>query len=567
MKNNTWWTKKSFIITVRLNMKTSTTTSDRFVWYQESLDSIKWSFSWPLSGILKYYEKDVNTVMNISFFEKGSRNINQQDIDNIQTFLSLSLARSIVLEKDIENDWLLNTAQKNFLLHTLRHIQLWLKMLEYTVYIEANKWWYNLSDTDKEKYLIEIEKYETLLYGPSIHAIPGESRSVLNHIWDLYMSNWSLLSHQEQATIKDFFLTHNFSPKKGGGEKKEKKENNSVLNKQISSDTLSQILEKVYNIYGEDIVSIYESSEAESPTFDKENNRYIIPTWIHSKDLKEFYHEYMIAEKTKVIMSDIATNFSVGRRKDEYFDDHTIKFPANNNYEIKRVCELIDHEVGTHFVRNKNSSLWVDIKSGWYLETEEGIATANEQLASGDRENLAADEPTIHHLSTFIAEKYDAWMTKKILEILFVLQWEDREKSKKLAHDRMLRVKRFHAFDLPWANRKDVVYWRGMKNVVEYLQNTDIAKLKKDTKLLYSWKFSDKDMDYIDWLFDWLDIDTDKYISPLALGKMICHKYTGNNVNKKTLAQQDLRFDSPLTELNYTQKKKLIEILDILQKD
>lgn len=548
---------------VTVNMKVSTTVSDRFSEYQSNLDDIKSSFSGPLSGIFKYLEKDVDTVINISLFDNKHQDIWQKDIDNVCTFISLSLARSIDLEYKIETDHILNTAQKKFLLHTLKHLQLWLKMMEYAVYIEAEKWWYILDAETKKQYLEKIEHYETLLYGPSIHNLQEEKTAVLHHIGDLYSRHSLSLSTEQEKLIQDFFSSYTFVPHKIEKETK----THSKSQKTISSDILSIILEKVYSIYGEDTVFIHESSTVQEPFFDENINTYLIPAWIHSKDLKQFFETHKISDKTKIILSDIATNFSVWRRKDEYFDDHTIKFPSKNTYSLDRVCQLIDHEVGTHFVRNKNSSLWIDIKSGWYLETEEGMATANEQLALWNRDDLQADEPTLHHLSTFIAEQYDATTTEKLLEILFVLQWEKTEKARKLAHDRMLRVKRFHSFDLPWANRKDVVYRRGMRSVIEYLKNADVSKLKKDTKLLYSWKFSDKDMDYIDGLFDWLDIDTDKYISPLALGKMICHKYTGNVVDRETLAHKDMRFDSPLAELNYTQKKKLIEILDILQKD
>gem|GEM_PF-6976735 len=70
---------------------------------------------------------------------------------------------------------------------------------------------------------------------------------------------------------------------------------------------------------------------------------------------------------------------------------------------------------------------------------------------------------------------------------------------------------------MPGANRKDTVYWRGMKTVVEYLKNVDIETLQHDADLIYRGKFADSDLADIDGLFDGLKVDTSKRISPLAL--------------------------------------------------
>jgi hypothetical protein len=86
-----------------------------------------------------------------------------------------------------------------------------------------------------------------------------------------------------------------------------------------------------------------------------------------------------------------------------------------------------------------------------------------------------------------------------------------------MAKSRTQRVKRYHANDLPGANRKDVVYWRGMKIVVDYLKNVDTATLQRDVDLIYSGKFAHTDLPHIAGLFDGLKVDVSKRISPLAL--------------------------------------------------
>jgi hypothetical protein len=141
----------------------------------------------------------------------------------------------------------------------------------------------------------------------------------------------------------------------------------------------------------------------------------------------------------------------------------------------------------------------------------------NEQLAVVSLDDVSIDQPTIHHISTFIAENYDAEQTKKLLFIYYKLIGKSHDEAEKMAKSRTQRVKRYHANDLPGANRKDVVYWRGMKIVVDYLKNVDTATLQRDVDLIYSGKFAHTDLPHIAGLFDGLKVDVSKRISPLAL--------------------------------------------------
>jgi hypothetical protein len=534
------------------------TTSKKFDLYQDRIESIKRSFSSPLAGIFKYTLSDADKYINISLFRESISCVSQQDVDNVLTFLSLWSERNKELLADVAVDSLLNDAQKNFIRNAALHIQKWFDMLSCAVYIEAEKGWFTLDESKRKELLESIESYETLLYGPRISDVLDEKNAVLDYLSHLDIINKGVLTIDEQFTFMEFlerFWRESVWVDIG-------KNKNIVTSdhKKYGAGVVASVLDKVYRIYGESPVLIKEKKDITEPSFI--DGVYIIPVWFHKKDKEAFYRKHNVLSNTKIVVSDVATNFFVWVNQE--FDYHSITFPSNEQYTLDRLCQLIDHEIGTHFVRNKNASVGVDVRSAWYLETEEGIATSNEQLATRNWSDLSAWDPTIHHISTFIAENYDAEETKKLLTIYYKLMGKLEAQAIKEAIARTERVKRYHANDLPGANRKDTVYWRGMKTVVDYLKNVDIETLQHDADLIYRGKFADTDLVDIDGLFDGLRVDPSKRISPLALGKILYERYQGNVITKQTLQEKDKRFHLTVQDLTFSQKRELLDILKLL---
>jgi hypothetical protein len=532
-------------------------TNEKFASYQERIWNIKSSFSNPLSGIFKYTLSDADKAINVSLFRENISLVSQEDIDNVLTFLSLSSQRNKELLSELNADALLNNAQKNFIRNTALHIQKWLDMLACAVYIEAEKWWFVLNEHRKKELLESIESYETLLYGPRITDVSSEKDAVLDHLSSLNIVKKDVLSTQEQFVFIDFLEKFWREPK---GVSFAQTSDSPVDQKKYDSWIVAWVFDKIYRIYGEKPILVYEKDDISEPVY--ESGVFKIPVGLHSKDKKMFYENHGVLSNTKIVISDKAANFSVWVTKE--FDDHTITFPAKGQYTLERLCQLIDHEVGTHFVRNKNASVGIDIRSSSYLETEEGIATSNEKLATSDWSDLSAWEPTIHHISTFIAENYDAEETKQLLTIYYKLLGKSEAQAIKEAISRTERVKRYHANNLPGANRKDTVYWRGMKTVVDYLKNVDVDTLQHDADLIYRGKFADSDLSDIDGLFDGLKVDPSKRISPLALGKILYERYQGNPITKQALQEKDKRFHLSVKDLTFAQKRELLNILKLL---
>jgi hypothetical protein len=79
-----------------------------------------------------------------------------------------------------------------------------------------------------------------------------------------------------------------------------------------------------------------------------------------------------------------------------------------NYYRETRLASLLDHEVGTHFIRSYNHKRSFakgpsfSHRLGWLLATEEGLATLNTNKAYTDKRLWV---PAIHYLATLLAAR------------------------------------------------------------------------------------------------------------------------------------------------------------------
>jgi hypothetical protein len=127
-----------------------------------------------------------------------------------------------------------------------------------------------------------------------------------------------------------------------------------------------------------------------------------------------------------------------------------------------------------------------------------------------------------------------------------------------------MRVKRFHSFDLPWANRKDVVYRRWLEDVIQFIKNADKKNLQQEMHNFYITKLWEKELKnekYIEELLQWFDINENEIIMPIAIGKILYEKLLWHNLNQI----DDFRFKLWEWKLNHKQKKLLLEILHFIK--
>lgn len=523
-----------------------------FIWFSEKIDEIKKPISTALWWVLEYQRNNDNYI-SIKLFNSKNQNISKQDIDNAHMFIEHYNNKLKRIKEELIEEPNIYEPQKKLLINIIEWTLLRSKLLYYATYIEAEKWWYILDQNDKQNYLKNIEKIEKIIYGWSISDNKKEKEAIINNLSWIFNKNSSFLD-KNQKNIFSSFLSK-FSNSKTTTIKKN---NNKTESEKISIINVCYLFQKVLDTYDvkNKIVIIDENLQEEK----EENNILYIPKNYDQKERTNTIKKYKLEKTVKIILDDNLPNFGVG--------DYKLDVPGKyKDISIERICQLIDHEISTHLLRMINKNKGINIKTEWYLETEEWIATMNEKLVSQNRENLKSDEPTIHHTSTFIAENYNFNDTKELLYIYYILNWKSTQEAENLSEQRALRVKRYHSFDLPGANRKDVVYRRWLIDAIKYIKDLDktkeedIKQLTEDIWNFYIAKLGKDEIRNANKIFEWLSIDKEQLIMPIAIGKILYEKLLWNKMDKI----DDIRFLATTQKLNYKQKKIILETLSFIK--
>lgn len=539
-----------------------------FMAIAKKIEDIKINIQKPLWGILQYTANGINK----SFFSESIEKVTQRDIDNAILFLNSYLQQFKRLAKEVQESVFINDVQKKLFLWTLQSFGLKVILFKCAVYIEGEKWWYELNQKDKQIYLKTIDKIEKLVYWPKISEIPEEVDVIMTSLAHLYQSNKDKIAIEDQAYFTGFLEKF---PRRSW------KAEETVSNKnrlwKINQENFAKLLQKWLNIYGiasdvlkisEDISEIKQENgiiylPTKNPTTEKERSKSELESvykkfWYQPDVLKIKIH------KCSAIEVDIPSN--------------EINIPANiNYYSVIRSLELLSHEIVTHAVTWTNKKNKFNLESDTYLELQEWIAMLNEKAVTTEIKNISV-EPTVHHISTFIWENYDTTDTNHLLQIYYKLQ--GKKNFWTLAKNRTERVKRFHANDQKWANGKDIVYRRGITDSLNYIQNLDantiedIKTLQQDIFNFNVGKLGKNEIKNVPELIEWFDITPQNIILPADIGKLLLWLLEKNSPNGKwikitntTLWENDIRFKASLPEqnLNYQQKKLLLEMRHFIE--
>jgi len=536
-----------------------------FMTIAKKIEDIKLNIEKPLWGILNY--TTLNNI-NKNFFAENIEKVTQQDIDNTTLFLNSYLQQFKRLGEEVQESAFLNEIQKKLFISTLQSYCLKIMLFKSAVYIEWEKWGYELSIKDKAQHLRNIERIETLVYWPKISEQAKEVDNVMTHLDILYQTNKDKLTTEEQQQFITFLEKFPHTPSEI------KKIDDSPKNRlgRLRQEDFARLLQKWLALYTitSNIVKITEKvSELK-----EENGILYIPaisttTWEAQtkEELETIYTQFWYAPEVLKIKIQKCAAIEVDIPSKE------INIPSiTNYYDVIRSLELLSHEEITHAITGTNKENAFNIASDTYLELQEGVAMLNEKAVTTDIKNISA-EPTIHHISTFIGENYNKEDTYNLLKIYYTLMGKKNAES--LAKSRTERVKRFHAYDQGGANRKDVVYRRGMLDVLAYIQNLDtnniedIQWLQKNIFNFYIWKLWKEEVENAQELTEWFNITPKNIILPADIGKILLWMLEKNSPDGKwikitndSLGANDIRFKASLPEhnLNYIQKKLLLEM-------
>lgn len=484
----------------------------KFKNYTKDVQNTKSGFTSPMWWILKYI-KDEENYINQDFFA-WKEFVTQVDIDILLKSFDekLDYIKSFK-KKVIGSD--LSQIEKKFLLNTLNSI--WLKyiLFKYSIYLEAEKAWFEINEGERKLYLSKINKLQDIIYWPEISKNPNEKEEVLNELSFIYSENKTKITHFEELLYLEYLYELWFNRDKNfvNNIKKTKSKNN-LSNIYLSNEKIDLLFKMVLDIY-----------------------------WLNNRS---------------VFLDPLVWNFSVKREKKQ------IILPVKNlkTYSLERLLKLFDHEIWVHVIRWENSSNTIKTSWEWYIEWEEWFATLTEELLEKEL-NYILTKPTEHHITTFFAENFDWVNTKKFLEIYYKLIkpfGTPLESIFELATDRMLRVKRFVSLNEKWANRKDVSYTRWQKQIVEFFQNNDNETNWQFLKDFYFAKLSFEDIWLVNELKESLWIDEKELKYPLWIGKILYKKLSWNKVFLSSLKEEDFRFQV-IENLSIDIKRKVVKIL------
>ncbi len=516
-----------------------------------------------ISGIqwigLKYKEtldelgNSINTISN-SFFnfkedgtEKTEKEIKEMEtlqVDDINARRQATQRAKyeiLHIQKDIEQDKNIIPSIKILLQQKIKQTLQKIQMIELSTPLEALKYSYILDqktntftkDINKQKDLwlykktykqniTTITKLQDDLYGPKISDTIEERDCIINNLTNLLKKNKDKITDGE--SIKFFHFLERFS----------------ITTKIPNAPKVAKI-----------------PMIGDIPTTSIKN--------IANYTINTFYDIPERNADSKIGKNNLSVNV----------DKKELNLPANKTFfPESSLSTIIEHEIWWHVVRGAQGKqkLWFAWEN--YENIEEWITKLNEYLMHYDTLEDIPLKPEIAHISVFIGENYNFQDTLQLLKIYFKLTGKSDFDAQKLALTRAKRVKSYYARDQPWANRKDVIYYRWAKKLIEYFKTLSPQERASFYNDAYFAKLSFEDIALVPDLKKQLGISKKNTDIPFPLWKLILRKqnyvhptiwtslgaFSNNKKIQENLIGEDFRF-LKLDPLTREKKKQVINIM------
>lgn len=484
--------------------------------FKNQLTNLEWivkQYSQEFWGIFKY-ERNWEFVVNTNLFW-DALNIWEQELSKLLETIDVKFREIKQLKKQIYTDKEISELERNFLINTINFKWLRFILLKNSAYLEAEKAWFKLNALDRKKYLRRVNILQDILYGKNLSDNPETVEKIVEHLKNLFINNSSKLDDTEKDLFEQLLKWNSVLLEWKKIQNSEKTEKLPIDDKKISKSDAKNILRMVMDLY-----------------------------WLL---------EWKIEEKD-------VWNFTVNKLENSLFYPQKV-----SEISLKRLLQLIDHEIWVHMIRNDNSFKTLNINWEWYLEWEEWLATISENLFSDTIKNTE-NTITITEISSWLAENYDFKDTLSFLILYFKItnDWDKTEQAiYKDAFDRALRTKRFVSLYEKWSNRKDISYSNWREKII------DVLKKWNDTKqFLLDFYFSKLSLDDLKFVSDFkkeLEINNQELKYPIWVWKILYKKLIWDKVFLDKLKLQDNRFDI-VEKLSNDNKRKIVKILEYIKK-
>lgn len=468
-----------------------------------------WTFLW------KEYEwKDKNEEKK--FWEEVYFNIAEVFT---QTKSKLLLKKSLVIKykESLQQFLKENNPRVQILLWSLEYLSNILDLTITGLPFEAQKAWipYNFSSEEVSDRVEKLEEIERKLFGGNVRENEYEIRGSFEVLTKLFEKQKTKLTPEEQERFSWYLqvLRENFSftleKSELSKENLHKYETHDVLKQEISRENYVKVLKLAMEIYG------------------------------------------------------IKKSVVVEERSSIYDGEDYLGIPDSEAYKtlkIQRILELIQHEVETHYIIEKNNTQTLGkFRWGGNLQREEWLAMTVEWFLKW--ENLDSIEVS--------------WAIPDLLmwEILLWEEYKDfhnllsKLKQTKNASWMFLRRKRNYPLNYPWVQHKDTSYNRGQHKIVEFVKKWG------NIKDLYVWKVSFDDIEKTKKI---IDAENIKLMYPLLIWELLQYVILWNELRENDFydyieakypflnIRQEI-VNKTIERLTFSMKRKVVEILSLLE--
>ncbi len=391
-------------------------------------------------SIIKYHKwTNIPTFFPSRYQEQEWIQIFEQIDEKLNTAIE-EIKKIEVVTNNIKMDELLRSQKK----WAIRDILKLKKLKEF----EAEKLWYTI-DPQKRIKLYEEGQKMSLNGRARIIDQPEEMESISNYLTSLPMDK---LDSKEKNTFNVFLQKLPKSRK--NNTKKALPTRNTIPEKLESVSIETQLLVmQLWTLFYQ-IQDGPVSKELTDLLFE-------IHTWkIERKDMLSKLQEH--AERKAITTSQ--SNMKISNIS------KTIEMPDEKKSETSdRICKLLNHEITRHILWHMNREKGTKINV-WnnHVPLEEWVAIVSDLLRKYTLDEIIQSDipPTEHHIAVVIREMHNKKDAEELIRIFFKLIGR-----KENAAGRANRVSRYGPDDLPWSYGKDQDYTKGLRKVVEQINN------------------------------------------------------------------------------------------------
>lgn len=382
---------------------------------------------------------------------------------------------------------------------------------------EAQKAWisYNFSGEEIEKRVNHLEEIETKLFGWNVSENEYEVQWSYNNLSDLFQTKKEKLTSEEHKRFSEYLQTlkqifpYIIDTKESLEKVAQKNEKSEILNQEISRENYVKILKLALEIYG-----------IEKPV--------------------------IIEERSSI-----------------YDGEDYLGIPESEAYKtlkIQRILELIQHEIETHYIIEKNNTQTLG-KFRWAknLQREEWLAMTAEAFLQW--KNLE-DVDVSWAIPDLLMWEILWWEEYKDFHILL-----SKLKGAKNASALFLRRKRNYPLHYKWVQHKDTSYNRGQHKIVDFI------KWWWSVKDLYLWKVSFEDLEKTKEIMQKENI---KLMYPLLIWELLQYVVLWNKLHENEfwifiekkypfLNMREEIANNSIEKLSFWVKRKVIQILQLIK--